>query len=161
MDGQATSPGAVDADEAIAGGVSAYKRMIADAIQARSEKQYQSHRKFERAVDRNTYMRERKAEGKSVRAYRSIKIEERLPGEDDPAFRARIRRERRREAEGKPGGPRGYKDLSGLTPEQKAQRKKEQAAERKRKQRGKTTPAGSDGLTSLEIKAALADLDLS
>jgi len=140
---------------------------ISAAIQAWRQRQRDSDRRFYRVVDRAEYRLRREALGCTVRSYRLLNDEDRLSGETDAEFRARIRRERQRQryvASGRPA-PRAYNDLSALTPEQKAQRKSDQAADRQRKRRAKKRAdrdlnAELSTLSDQEVKEALVQLPL-
>lgn len=141
--------------------LAAHRRLMA-AVNASRERGDELDRKFARLADRVAYRKEREAAGGTVRAYRSTKQEPRLPGEDDEAFKARIHCERQRERRGVSGDTvRNYTDLSALSPEQKAQHKKDQAAERKRRGRAKARAGKCEQSVEPEVLALLNVLDIS
>lgn len=140
----------------------AFQRTI-DAYRQSKQRAYDGDRRLRRFLERKAYQEAKEAAGGTVRRYRSLKSEPRLAGEDDEAFRRRMKRERDHEQRGVNAATvRPYLDLSSLTPAEKTRRKAEQAAERKRKQRARKRDEGIGSLDPEELRAVaavLAELD--
>ncbi|KRE09492.1 hypothetical protein ASE63_21090 [Bosea sp. Root381] len=125
-----------------------------------SQRAYDGDRHLRRLFERQAYRKAKEEAGGTVRSYRSTKRLPRLPSESEEEFIKRIRRERERERRGVSAETvRPYVDLSSLTLAQKAQRKAEQAAERKRRQRAGEKARAMDNLDPAELQAISAALD--